>query len=49
MTNTAERRWRIEESEAKELNTIQSLMNHWGISKRTASEYLEVIEWRKSQ
>jgi len=43
MTNQAERKWRIDESKRLRLKTRLELMEHWGISKRTASEYLEVI------
>ena len=49
MTNQDERKWRIEESAklfTKEISEAQALfkiMNKWGISKRIAKEYLEML------
>ena len=43
MTNSSERKWRIEESKKLGFKTRLELMIHWGISKRTAGEYLVVM------
>ena len=44
MTNQTERLWRIQESKRLKLDSIIKLMSHWGLSRRTAREYLEVLK-----
>ena len=49
MTNEAERKWRIESSMdlmryKDDKKVIIKLMAKWGLSKRTAREYLEVMK-----
>ena len=50
MTNEAERKWRIESSmkifnsTTDDKKVIIKLMAKWGLSRRTAREYLEVLK-----
>lgn len=50
MTNEAERKWRIESSQQIFLSStddkkvIIKLMAKWGISRRKAKEYLDVLK-----